>query len=104
MNTLRIQEVLDKYNISAAELGRRLGVSRSSITNTINNGNPGAQMIIKWADAIGCEASEFFEGYEDNSTDTKKTIGIIRHGNNSYEINSIQDVENMLERIKGDKS
>lgn len=58
---LRIQEVLDKYNLSAAELGRRIGVSRASITNTINNGNPGAQMLIKWAEAIGCDVSEFFE-------------------------------------------
>ncbi len=61
MNKLRIQEVLDKYNISAAELGRRLGVSRSSITNTISNGNPGVQMLLKWAEAIGCNASEFLE-------------------------------------------
>ena len=61
MNKLRIQEVLDKYNISAAELGRRLGVSRSSITNTISNGNPGVQMILKWADAIGCDAAEFLK-------------------------------------------
>ncbi|MBF0651256.1 helix-turn-helix transcriptional regulator [Dysgonomonas sp. GY75] len=61
MNKLRIQEVLDKYNISAAELGRRIGVSRSSITNTINNGNPGVQMLLKWAESIGCSASEFLE-------------------------------------------
>ncbi|OJU55650.1 MAG: hypothetical protein BGN96_12245 [Bacteroidales bacterium 45-6] len=61
MENIRIQYVLDKYNISAAELGRRLGVSRSSITNTINNGNPGIQMLLKWADAIGCSATEFIE-------------------------------------------
>ena len=61
MGNLRIQHVLDKYNISAAELGRRLGVSRSSITNTINNGNPGIQMLLRWADAIGCSATEFIE-------------------------------------------
>lgn len=61
MDKLRIQEVLDKYNISAAELGRRLGVSRSSITNTINNGNPGIQTLLKWAEVIGCSATEFIE-------------------------------------------
>lgn len=64
MDKLRIQEVLDKHNISAAELGRRLGVSRSSITNTINNGNPGIQMLLKWAEAIGCSATEFIEDVE----------------------------------------
>lgn len=92
---LRIQEVLDQYNITAAELGRRIGVSRASITNTISNGNPGAQMLIKWAEAIGCSVSEFFELPNDLGT-----IGVIRHDGRTYEINSIADIENLLEELK----
>ncbi|TFD92554.1 XRE family transcriptional regulator [Dysgonomonas capnocytophagoides] len=92
---LRIQEVLDQYNISAAELGRRIGVSRASITNTINNGNPGAQMLIKWADAIGCKISEFFE-----KPNTEGTTGYIEHNGEVYKINSITDIEKLLNEIK----
>ncbi|SHE57048.1 helix-turn-helix domain-containing protein [Dysgonomonas macrotermitis] len=92
---LRIQEVLDQYNISAAELGRRIGVSRASISNTINNGNPGAQMLIKWAEAIGCKISEFFE-----KPQIEGTTGYIEHNGEVYKINSISDIEKLLDDIK----
>ncbi|WP_163308891.1 helix-turn-helix transcriptional regulator [Dysgonomonas sp. 521] len=97
MNKLRIQEVLDKYHISAAELGRRLGVSRSSISNTIINGNPGIQMLIKWADAIGCNVTEFIE-----SDNKEELTALIDHHGQLYRANSIQELEEIIEKIKSE--
>lgn len=96
MINLRIQDVLDKHGITVAELARRADTTRSNIANTINNGNPSIQTLDKWAKAIGCSINDFFDIPKDG-----ETIGIIRHNGKSYEINSISDIEKLLEEIKG---
>lgn len=101
--SLQIKRVIKEKGLSINEVAEIMGISRIGLSQHIN-GNPSVEVLERIAKALGVQVAELFEGYENKSTDTEKTIGIVRHGNKSYEINSIRDIENLLEIIKGDKS
>ncbi len=93
---LRINEILEEKGISIAELGRRINKSRSTMHATLEKGNPQYSTLVEIAEAIGVDVTELFE-----KPSMDGLIGIIRHNGNTYEINSISDIEKLLEEIKG---
>lgn len=95
----RINEICREKGFYLKDLAAKMNRTPESLSRSLNNGTT-TKMLQEIADALGVQIIELFEGYEDNNAKTEKIIGIIRHGENSYEINSIQDIENMLEEIK----
>lgn len=58
---LRIKEVCEQKGISVAELGRMMGVARSSIHTIINNGNPTIETLDKIAKTLDVDITTLFE-------------------------------------------
>jgi len=92
---LRIIELLMEMGVSIAELGRRTNISRSSMHATLEKGNPQYSTLVNIANALNVPITELFE-----SPNTKETIGIIRHNGKNYEINSIEDIKDLILKIK----
>lgn len=93
--SLRIKEVLKEKGYTIQSLSELMGVNRVSLTNSIN-GNPTVETLDKIASTIGVDISELFV--------SNGIMGVIRAKGHTYEINSISDIESLLERIKGEKS
>lgn len=89
---LRIKEVIKAKGTTIQNIAEKIGINRVSLTNSIN-GNPTIETLQKIAGALGVKITDLFE-------DASGTIGVIRHNDKSYEINSIQDIERVLEEIK----
>lgn len=92
--SLRIKEVLKEKGYTIQSLSEAMGINRVSLTNSIN-GNPTVETLEKIASTIGVNISELFIG--------DGIMGVIRAKGQTYEINSVEDIEKLLRRIKGEK-
>ena len=90
--SLRIKEICKIKGLTLGELADKMSIKRESLSRAIN-GKPNLDTLEKIAGALGVKITDLFE-------DASGTIGVIRHNNKSYEINSIQDIERVLEEIK----
>lgn len=97
--SLRIKDVIKRRGTSVQDLAEKMGISRVGLSQHIN-GNPSVEVLERIAEALGVHVTELF----DVEYGTDNTIGIIMHNGRSYEINSVSDIENLLERIKGEKN
>lgn len=58
---MHIKETLKQRGLTQNELAERLGINRVSLSRILSNKNDmRVSTIIKIADAIGCDVSEFF--------------------------------------------
>lgn len=89
---LRIKEVLKDKGYTIQSLSEKMGVNRVSLTNSIN-GNPTVETLEKIAATIGVDVSELFVN--------ESVVGAIRAKGKTYQINSLDDIEQILEKIKG---
>ena len=89
----KIKEICQAKGITQKELADKIGITDISLNKTLRGEYPQLQTLEKIAGALGVKITDLFE-------DTSGTIGVIRHNNRSYEINSIQDIERVLEEIK----
>lgn len=92
-----IKEIGNKENglTSISALAEKAGLTQASMSNIVNDkASPSLDTLQKIADALNVDIAELFKPQS-------VTIGIIRHNGHSYEINSISDIEKLLEVIKG---
>jgi len=89
----RIKELCTKKGITQKELAERLGITDISLNKSLRGEYPQLQTLEKIANELDVKISDLFE-------DSSGTIGVIRHNDKSYEINSIHDIERVLEEIK----
>lgn len=90
--SLRVKEVLKEKGYTIQSLSEAMGVNRVSLTNSIN-GNPTVETLEKIASTIGIDISELFV--------SDGIVGAIRAKGRTYEINSIDDIKNLLKEIEG---
>lgn len=90
--SLRIKELCKAKGITLGELADKMSIKRESLSRAIN-GKPNLETLEKIAEALNVKVVNLFE-------DSSGTIGVIRHNDKSYEINSIHDIERVLEEIK----
>lgn len=57
----KIKEICEKRNLTITELGRMIGLKKSSIYSVINNGNPTVETLEKIAKALNVKVKDFFE-------------------------------------------
>lgn len=91
---LRIKEIIKEKGTTIQNIADSIGINRVSLTNSIN-GNPTVDTLLKIADALEVPITELFCQSQDEAI-----IGIVRYKNKPYEINSIEDIENLLAEIK----
>jgi transcriptional regulator with XRE-family HTH domain len=94
----RIKEICDQKGITFTDLAQRSGIARESLSGQVFK-NPTLKTLSKIADVLGVEVYELFEIKP--NIDELKPFGSVRVGNQVRLINSIQDLELLLEEIKG---
>lgn len=55
-----IKRTIKEHGFSQKEVAERLGVTNSSLSQTVHNDNVSLKMMRKIADIIGCQVGDFF--------------------------------------------
>lgn len=73
---MNIQAVIKEKGFTQNEVAERLGVTKSSFSQTVHNENTSIKMMRKIADVIGCKVGDFFrdELTESQSPSDAQTI------------------------------
>lgn len=92
---LRIKDVLEEKSKSIQWLSEQLGITYANTNNIVNGkSNPSLERLNDIAKKLEVDIIELIKP-------TSGTIGIIRHNGSTYEINSVEDIEKLLQEIKG---
>lgn len=94
---LRVKEICREKGITMEKLAGMLEITPNTLTRNIN-GNPTIETLEKIANALDVPFTELFE-----QSPKDGLIGIIRYNGKPYEVNSISDIEKLLEEIKNVK-
>ncbi|WP_101690763.1 helix-turn-helix domain-containing protein [Dysgonomonas massiliensis] len=91
---LRIKELIKEKGYSMQEFAEILEITRDTLTRNIN-GNPTIETLEKIASKLNVDIIDLFEKpYKDNISGFIKVKGKIE------EINSIEDIEKLLDELK----
>lgn len=93
---LRIKELCAQRNISVTELGRLLGMKKSSIHTTINKGNPTLETLERMATALNVGISELFK------TESGAMSGHINYKGATYAIDGAESLRRLLLLVESD--
>lgn len=88
----RIKEILKTQNMSISDLADRLDVKRESLSRIVNGASTSVDTLQGIADILNVHITELFKN--------DGIIGFIKADGKPYEINSISDIEKLLEEIK----
>lgn len=88
---LRINEVLEEKGMSVAELGRRVGVSRASMHNTISKDNPTIETLQSIAKALEVPITSLFK-----SEESEDLSALIDRKNKLYRATTQEELENLV--------
>lgn len=94
---LRVKEICRERGITMEKLAGILDITPNTLTRNIN-GNPTIETLEKISNALEVPITELFE-----SAPKEGLIGIIRYNNDTYEINSIEDIKKLLAEIENVK-
>ena len=89
----RIKEILKCQNISISDLADRLNIKRESLSRIVNGASTSVDTLQNIADTLNVHITELFSN--------DGIIGFIKANSTTYEINSIADIEKLLEEIRG---
>ncbi|MCE8567168.1 helix-turn-helix domain-containing protein [Bacteroides fragilis] len=93
---LRIREILESKDIKVSSLAETVGITRANMSNIVNGkSTPSLETLEKIANALGVDITELFTPSSSGSI-----IGVIRIGKTNYNINSVPDLSNLLDRIE----
>lgn len=59
IDKLIIKETMKKYGTSVNEVAEKMNITRVTLSTHIN-GNPSTEILLRIADAIGCDVTELF--------------------------------------------
>lgn len=93
----RIKDICQENGMTQKDLAEILGITDISLNKTLRGEYPQLQSLEKIANALKVPITDLFEHPE-----KEETIGIVRHRGKAYEINSISDIEKLLNEIKGE--
>lgn len=91
---MRIKDVCKEKGITVSQLAEKMGIKQESLSRAIN-GNPTLETLEKIANALEVDITELFA-----SSPSGGIIGVIRIGKTNYNINSVPDLSNLLDRIE----
>lgn len=91
----RIKEVCQIKGITQKDLAEKLGITDVSLNKTLRGEYPQLQSLEKIANALDVPITELFD-----STPKEGIIGVVRYNDQSFEINSIEDIRKLLNEIE----
>lgn len=90
---LRIKEICREQGIMLKDLAERINITEVGLSKSLN-GNPTIGRLQEIANALNVDFIELFVPKSDGTT------GYIEHNGVVYKINSIADIEKLLEELK----
>lgn len=91
---LKIKEIIKEKGTTMSEVAEKIGTKQAALSRAISDdGNPTLSLLTRTADALGVPITELFEN--------DGIVGFVKVKGNTYEINSIADIEKLLQEIKG---
>lgn len=90
----RIKEILRERGIRIEDFAESIGVKRETLSRIINGASTSSETLQTIADNLNVHIVELFVPKKDG------TSGYIEHNGVVYKINSVSDLENILEEIK----
>lgn len=93
---LRVKDVLKEKKVTVVSLAGMIGITQPNMSNIVNGkSTPSLETLEKIANALGVDITELFA-----PSSTGGIIGVIRIGGTSYNINSVSDLSNLLDKIE----
>lgn len=93
---LRIKDVLKEKKVTVVSLAGMIGITQPNMSNIVNGkSSPSLETLEKIANALGVNITELFI-----PSSSVGIIGVIRIGNINYNINSVLELSNLLDRIE----
>lgn len=92
----RIKELCEEKGITQKELASRMGITDISLNKTLRGEYPQLQTLEKIAQHLGVELWQLFT----QSRTLDNFIALVKNGDNYYHAASIEELEEVLERIK----
>lgn len=71
---LIIKDVMKRYGTSVNEVAEKMGITRVTLSTHIN-GNPSTEILLRIAEAIGCDVTELFLQKQPNNSLTCPKCG-----------------------------
>lgn len=90
---LRIKDICKEQGIMMKDLAERINITEVGLSKSLN-GNPTISRLQKIANALNVDFIELFIPKNDGTT------GYIEHNGVVHKINSIEDIEKLLNDIK----
>lgn len=90
----RINEICREQGIYLKDLAEKMGRTPESLSRSLNNGTT-TKMLQEIANHLNVEVYQLFEG----STKTNSTVGYIDYKGEIHKINSVIELETLLEKI-----
>ena len=90
---LRIKELCKQKGITLSDVAQKAGIARETLSRQVS-GNPTLRTLTEVAKALDVPVYQLF-------TDSARITGSVRVGDQIYTIDSIQDIERLVEDIKG---
>lgn len=95
---LRVKEISKNKKLSISDLAAKLEVTRETLSRQIaENGNPTIETLEKIARALEVPITELFPA-------SNRITGAVRVGDNVHLIDSLQDLENIIEDLRKNPS
>lgn len=64
---LKIKDAIKRHGTSVNEIADKMGITRFTLSTHIN-GNPSTEILLRIADAIGCDITELFNSSQSDTT------------------------------------
>ena len=89
---LRIKELCKLKGTTLSEVAQKAGIARETLSRQVS-GNPTLKTLTEVAKALDVPVHQLF-------TDSARITGSVRIGDQLYMIDSVQDLERLVEEIK----
>ena len=93
---MRVKELLKQKGMTAKELATKMGVSEGALSKSLS-GNPTLDKLLEIATALNVDVWELFTA----STTKSEFMALVKNGGDFYQATTIQELENIVEHIKG---
>lgn len=96
MITLRIEEILRERGISKTQFAEMMGVAKQNVNLLLNTNN--IKKVEEIANKLGVKFSDLIN--DDSQTTKSNIIGFIEVDGEVIKVSSVQDLEEVVQRLK----
>ena len=101
-----IKSIIKEKGYTIQDVAKKMGVNRVTLTLTLQ-GNPTYKKLKEIADAIDCNIVDFFRDETNNSSTDKgednELTALIQHKGDFYKASTIEELEQIVEKIRIEK-